>query len=417
MAKSKFFFHLFQVTIIQMLKAHGFDKASNQRVLEVFTDIAIRYFNLLIRTVIKYMELRDDCKPILTDITHAFLELQVISPTQQLDKYDINPITNTGIENFEKWFNDDMNTRMREIARPNNEFLQQNKKSKLKLLDVKSKMENLTKALDEQAKQAQLQNPTMPYLPPPSVSNSRQTPIPYNIYQNSKLVNNVQMESNEIENDDESENIISDYNIPSAATDEDWIEYLIRDQITTYIVANGSNKEINNTNNKNINDSYQFKPSFFKGTVLSEYIPQDLKHLVDIDSKPTNNFIIAGPMPEKLLHACPYYKSDDEGDDYDSSSYGTSDDDEEEDRDEDEDNEGGVDNNNNNKSNIGTNSDGISNSVNNNDTTKMDVDNHANSRLAAYDYYEHHKLYEDEMEDLDLYGQGDTNSNDLNLFG
>lgn len=396
-----------------MLKAHGFDKADNQRVLEVFTDIAIRYFNLLILTVIKYMELRCDYTPTIKDITLAFLELKVISPSKQLDKYDIDPLTDEGIENFEKWFNDDMNTRMREIARPDREYLEQNKKAKLKLQNVKSKMENLTKALDEQAKQAQLQNPTMPYLPPPSLTGTKQTPTSYNMYQNSsfgqipsKLKVHENGNNGEEENDNDVDKLINDYDIPSTATDEDWIEYLIRDQIITYVVTNGLQKSyIKQPNIKN--DNHYVKPSVFKNTVLSEYIPEDLKHIVESESKSSNDFLIAGPMPEKLLHVCPYYKSDDDDDDYGGSE-------EDNNKVDEKDNDG------NNKENDSRSFYGHHENSNHVDAEadKAEVNaNKNNSGLAAYDYYEHHKLYDDEMEDLDLYGQGDSNSNNLNLFG
>lgn len=413
MSKHRFYFHLLQVTIVQMLKAHGFDRADNQHVLEVFTDIAIRYFNLLIRTVLKYMSLRGDVEPNIEDITHAFLELKVIRPSKELDKFDVNPLTNIGIENFEKWFNHDMNSRMREIARPNREFLEQNKKAKLMSLNVNSKMENLTKALDEQTKQAELQNPTMPYLPPPSVTSSKPTPTPYNMNQNFHFSNSQQQQSYDQSKDTETNNAFTatDYEIPPSAIDEDWVQYLVRDQILTYLVTNGPNQQTNSTtqtpSSASHNDMRHFKPSLFKGTVLSEYIPQDLKHLVDANSKETNDFLIAGPMPANLLHACPYYKSDDEGDDeYD----------EESDQDEDEDDGNNNDDEADHTGNTSTNT-GNHGGNTNTDANRMDVDNNVNSGLAAYDYYEHHKLYEDEMEDLDLYGQDDANTNGLNLFG
>lgn len=380
-----------------MLKAHGFDKAHDQRVLEIFTDIAIRYLNLLVETVKKYMELRDDCAPSIKDITKAFLDLKVISPARRLDTYDIESITDRGIENFEKWFNHDVNTRMREVARPDREFLEERRKAKIKNYSANSKMDTLTRALDEQSKQAQLQNPTMPYFPPPSVMSAKGTPTPYNMFPNiqpfphveSNLPSSLTADNNELDEQD-------DYEIPSNAIDEDWIQYLIRDQIASHLVMNKyqqqnqSKNSINNNTNNN-NDGSQLKPGVFQGTVLQEYIPEDLKPLVNKDSKKgANDFLIAGPMPENLLHAFPYYRSDDESSDFDS---------EEGDSDENE------------------HDDGI---TNNGETgsNKVDVgNNNANSGLAAFDYYEHHNLYDDGLEDLDLYGQDEQGSNDLNLFG
>lgn len=411
-----------------MLKAHGFDKAENQHVLELFTDIAIRYLNLLVRKLTKYMELRDDCVPNIKDITDTFLDLKIISPAKRLDKYDISATTSTGIENFEKWFNHEINTRMREVARPDRDFLQERKMSKLKTHDVSSKMDSLTKALDEQSKQAQLQNPTMPYLPPPSVVSNKQTPTSYGMYQNIQPFPQVEPiftgdKNGAAEVDDE-----KGYDIPSNAMDEDWIQYLIRDQIYSFIVANNAIQKNSTqaTNSQFKQEITHLKPNIFEGSVLQEYVPEDLKPLVAPNSKkPNNEFLIAGPMPEKLLHTFPYYKSEDESSDFDSDcSDGGNGENEREDEDDDEDDEDDDDDSSDtdddendvgaegNNSHVG--SDEKQQSENN---SKMDVDNNASSGLAAYDYYEHHTLYENEMEDLDLYGQGDSNSNGLNLFG
>lgn len=376
MGKERFYFHLMEVTIVQMLKAHGFDKAASSQVLELLTDITIRYFNLITKTVLKYVELRDDLSPNIKDITDAFLDLGVIDPSNRLDEKDIDSLNDQGIENFEKWFNHDMNTRMREIARPDLEFLENRKKEKMKKSNEQnSKMDSLTKALDEQSKQAQMHNPTMPYLPPPS---TKATPTPFNSFSNSIPT----LTSNEINahDDIEADTAELDYDIPASAIDEDWIQYLIRDQITTFLMSIKLNKNktqsTNALNNNKDDDINHLRPTNLKGTVLEEYTPEDLKvHVVGSGKNEDNHFLIDGPIPEKLLHAFPYYKSDSDSSDT-----------------EEDESESGLE-----------------------DSHSEDKEIQTN-KLAAYDYYEHHNLYDDdEMEDVDLYGQGDTH--DLNLFG
>lgn len=394
-----------------MLKAHGFSKASNQHVLEIFTDIAIRYIDLLIKTIKKFIDVREGYFINIKDISQAFLELKVILPNKQLDKYDISDITETGVENFENWFNSDINTRMREVARPTREFLEERKKDKKNLQkNVSSKMDNLTKALNEQSKQAQLQNPTMPYLPPPSVSSNRHTPVstPYNMYQGGiqpfSQINSIQsqQQNNQKKIDDIDKDEENDYDIPSNATDEDWVQYLIRDQIATYMLNNHQHKNLQgqpqasnnvtnnvNTTNSTVNNNVELlrlKPTMFKDTVLFDYIPKDLRPLVDENSKGSTDFLIAGPMPEKLLHAFPYYKSDD-----DDSDYNTGDDD------------------NSSEENDDNNDDDVNSS-------REDGDGHQQGGLAAFDYYEHHNLYQDDDVDIDLYGTG-SSGNGLNLYG
>ncbi|GMM44181.1 Taf3 protein [Pichia kluyveri] len=415
MSKHRFYFHLLEMTIVQMLKAQGFDKAANNRIIEIFTDIAIRYIDLLVKTIVKYMELRGDYHPNIKDLSRTFLELGVFTPNKKLDKNSKNPITLKGIDNFEKWFNSEINERMREVGRPNREFLEERKKSKINALNVNSKMDSLTKALDEQSKQAQLLNPTMPYLPSPSQIN-KLTPTAQPFLQFSSLSGNNNNNLNNNNNNSNDDNLEEDdYEIPQSAIEEDWIQYLIRDQIQSYLLtqkhnirqtnSNGgvavtsSNSNLTSTSNNKNAETNNVKPTLFKGTVLENYIPHDLQKVVHDDRKNdinnNNNFIIAGPISEKLLHTFPYYKSDDEND-----------------SDSDSDNDYNMNDINENNNN-GTNND--INMGNNNDNN---YNNNTNSGLAAYDYYEHHKLYDDEMEDLDLYGQGDdATSNDLNLFG
>lgn len=374
MSGTRFYFHLLKVTIVQMLKAHGFDRASDNHVLELLTDLAIRYIFLLSRTIQKYMSLRDDEYPIIKDITNAFLDLGVICPSKRLDKYDIEPVNDFGVESFEKWFNHDMNTRMREVARPSLDFLEERKKTKKKSHAISSKMDDLTKALNEQSKQAQLHNPTMPYLPPPSIGGGKSSSTLYyaGIQPQHKVEDNKQSEHDGIDD--------IDYDIPPHAVDEDWIQYLIRDQIALYLVTS---KLLQNNNNQsaNIDNQTTFKPTMLKGTVLEDYVPRDLMTIVNENSKSGNNdFLIAGPMPENLLHTFPYYKSDDESSDSDFD-------------------------------------DDISSNNSADIQEHSEFDNNNNTQLAAYDYYEHHKIDEDEMEDVDLYGESENQSHDLNLFG
>ncbi|QPG73214.1 hypothetical protein FOA43_000521 [Brettanomyces nanus] len=255
MTLDTFNFHLLRVTLAQLMKTHGYDR-SNNRALDVMTDLCTKYLRLLTSTVLKYTELRNATEPNIQDLTDAFLELKLISPATRLDAFDIDRLTSKGMENFESWFMSEMNTRLREVARPDLQFVQ-NAIHEKKLKDVNSKMSTLTAALDQQAQQAQQQNPTLPYQYQPSqtgLSPMRDT-------------RGKSRQDKEAEHDD-------------LTVDDDWVKFILRQQL---------------------NENPDLK---FNGTVLINYLPKD--KLPPKRTKPCRDFIVAGPTPNSLTPALPY---------------------------------------------------------------------------------------------------------------
>ncbi|ESW96366.1 hypothetical protein KL918_000319 [Ogataea parapolymorpha] len=237
---SSFEFHLLRVTMAQLLKAHGFDKCNN-RALDLVTDLYVRYFQLLLQTVTKYMEARNDIEPNIQDISDAFLELKIISPARRLDAYDSDRLVTQGLNNFEYWFQSDMNTRLREVARPNKEFLTELAELKSSM-DIHTKMNSLTAALG-QATPGLHRQPTQP-LEPLSVPANENEPIEDGI-----------------------------------RLDPDWIRFVLRGQLSE-------------------------KPDTkFKGTILDEYVPEDLQQPTVTSN---NDHVVFGPTPENLAQHLPY---------------------------------------------------------------------------------------------------------------
>lgn len=251
-----FNFHLLRITLAQLLKAHGFSRCNN-RALDVITDLCVRYLRLLTITILKYTTLRNASEPNIQDISAAFQELKIISPSNPLDPYDMGQLTAKGIENFENWFMGEMQSRLREVARPNSTFIEhiiQEKKSK----DVNSKMSTLTAALDQQSQRAQQQNPTLPY--------QYQTKKHDIIHINTKRPNTSEKEGNGI--------------IDDATVDGDWLKFVLRQQL---------------------NENPELK---FKGTVLIDYLPEDKRP--NYPPKPTRDFYVVGPTPKNLQGDLPY---------------------------------------------------------------------------------------------------------------
>lgn len=336
MPKSSFYFHLMMVTISHMMKAHGFSRSST-RPLEVLTDMTTRFMNLLVLTIIKYMRQRNASEPSLEDITKAFIELKVIFPAKKVDPFDVDPTTDIGIKQFEKWFNSDVNTKMRTVARPDSKSLELRRETRRKMNGVNYRMHDLAKMLDQQNKEAQMQNPTLPY------SKVGETSI--NEDANAVL-------------DKTSGAIGDEIQFSNNVVDGDWIQFLLRDQITDQVMT----QKLKIRANDSLSEQ---KPTVFKGTVFADYIPKDLQQYVQGEMKPNSDFIIKGPLPEKLMHAFPYYKSDDEDE-------------------EDEDKE--------------------------NDGMDIDDDNEKtgeNAKFEGFEYFEHDVLFHDDA--------GDATSN-LDLF-
>lgn len=129
---SDFYFGLLRVSMIQLLKSHGFERAKPTTV-DVLTDLYIRYFALLTAEIVRSAQAREDCDDTvaLQDITLALQNLGVIKPMDVLDVYDENPNlpSDRGMQNFKNWcVNDRQPANARAVALPTGDLLRSSSK-------------------------------------------------------------------------------------------------------------------------------------------------------------------------------------------------------------------------------------------------------------------------------------------------
>ncbi|QLG74871.1 hypothetical protein HG535_0H01980 [Zygotorulaspora mrakii] len=122
-----FYFGLLKVSIIQLLKSHGFERAKPSSV-DTLTDLYIRYLGLLTAEIIKLAQARVGPSDTiaLQDITIAFQNLGLIKPVDVLDVYDENPElpSDMGVRKFKDWcLNNPQEKGARIVAFPTGDLL------------------------------------------------------------------------------------------------------------------------------------------------------------------------------------------------------------------------------------------------------------------------------------------------------
>ncbi|CAR21125.1 Taf3p [Lachancea thermotolerans CBS 6340] len=105
-SNKEFHFGLLRISMIQLLKSHGFDKAQPSTV-DAFTDLYVRFLQLLVLEVMKLSRSRmDEYEDIaLQDISQALLNVGLLKPMSTLDVYDENPnlVSDIGMQKFKEW--------------------------------------------------------------------------------------------------------------------------------------------------------------------------------------------------------------------------------------------------------------------------------------------------------------------------
>lgn len=108
-----FYFSLLRISMIQLLKAHGFDKAKSSTV-DLYTDLYVRYLELLMNEVHNLVLVRRDLdeEVALQDISQAMQNIGMLKPTDVLDVYDENPFHagDKGMQKFKSWLLEDTPT-------------------------------------------------------------------------------------------------------------------------------------------------------------------------------------------------------------------------------------------------------------------------------------------------------------------
>ncbi|KOG96295.1 Taf3p [Saccharomyces eubayanus] len=126
-----FYFALLRISILQLLKAQGFDRA-RPSLVDVMTDLYTKFLNLLASEVSSIAQSRcdQDDTVALQDITLALENLGIVKPTDVLDVYDENPelSSSRGMEKFKEWCLSAQSSDARITALPTVELLQNEEK-------------------------------------------------------------------------------------------------------------------------------------------------------------------------------------------------------------------------------------------------------------------------------------------------
>ena len=122
-----FFFGLLRVSMLQLLKSHGFDKALPSTV-DAFTDLYVKFLDLLVSEVQGAMQLRGDKymeTVAIQDITAGMEAVGLLKPMKLLDVYGerVPDDSNTGAEAFKKWCTDVQVRNSRQVALPSVDLL------------------------------------------------------------------------------------------------------------------------------------------------------------------------------------------------------------------------------------------------------------------------------------------------------
>ncbi|EJS41301.1 taf3p [Saccharomyces arboricola H-6] len=127
-----FYFALLRISMLQLLKAQGFDRA-RPSLVDVITDLYAKFLNLLASEINSIARARcdQDDTIALQDITLALENLGIVKPTNALDVYDENSelSSSRGMEKFKDWCL--YNTQLKDahiIALPTVELLQNEEK-------------------------------------------------------------------------------------------------------------------------------------------------------------------------------------------------------------------------------------------------------------------------------------------------
>ncbi|QLQ79241.1 hypothetical protein HG537_0B05880 [Torulaspora globosa] len=131
-ANSDFYFGLLRVSMIQLLKSHGFDRAKPSTI-DIITDLYIRYLRLVTLEIIKSAQSRVDWDDTiaLQDLTLGLQNLGIIKPVDVLDVYDENPnlVSDEGMRKFKEWCTRDRQpVDARKVALPSGNLLRSNSK-------------------------------------------------------------------------------------------------------------------------------------------------------------------------------------------------------------------------------------------------------------------------------------------------
>ncbi|SCU78146.1 LAME_0A03466g1_1 [Lachancea meyersii CBS 8951] len=132
-SNKEFHFSLLRISMLQLLKSQGFDKAP-ATIVDAFADLYVRFLQLLTLEVMKLSSSRmDEFEDIaLQDLSQALLNVGLLKPMNMLDIYDENPdlLSDLGMQRFKNWcLHNTMPSEARAVATPTPDLLRPRDKS------------------------------------------------------------------------------------------------------------------------------------------------------------------------------------------------------------------------------------------------------------------------------------------------
>ncbi|CEP63564.1 Taf3p LALA0_S08e05468g [Lachancea lanzarotensis] len=126
-SNKEFFFSVLRISMLQLLKSQGFDKAP-PTIVNAFTDLYVRFLQLLTLEVMKLSQSRmDEYEDIaLQDLSQALVNVGLLKPMNVLDVYDENPelLSDLGMQRFKNWcLHSAMPSEARAVATPTPDLL------------------------------------------------------------------------------------------------------------------------------------------------------------------------------------------------------------------------------------------------------------------------------------------------------
>ncbi|SCU78670.1 LADA_0A06810g1_1 [Lachancea dasiensis] len=152
-SNKEFHFGLLRISMIQLLKSQGFDKASVV-ILDAYTDLYVRFLQLLTLEVMRLSRSRmDEYEDVaLQDISQALLNVGLLKPMNILDVYDENPdlLSDMGMQRFKNWcLQNTMPQEARAVATPTADLLRSKDKASKPLSMIPEYINQLDKGTDK----------------------------------------------------------------------------------------------------------------------------------------------------------------------------------------------------------------------------------------------------------------------------
>lgn len=119
----QFFFSVLRVSIIQIIRAAGFERCNNS-CIDTLTDLYIRYLLLISSECLKLANGSDRQDLKIQDIAQALINVRLIKPSKMIDPYDVGVENYLGMRNFVQWIKSEEFAKTKRVADPSKEAVE-----------------------------------------------------------------------------------------------------------------------------------------------------------------------------------------------------------------------------------------------------------------------------------------------------